>query len=273
MTGDEYGGCQPISGTTYIGPDQYVSFCDADRQAASRALMSSRGAQANMALTGLRIGSGDKMTGAARGESQLLSGTPYSGTQQRVSQQGSNNNPHPLSRSPANAPRVAAAAQASRVQGNFSIATPARTAQDSNMNHITGTAYGANGRITGPVNLANGLVSGTPEFRHHDGANANAQTPAVEEPRSRMTGDGREGGFAITGAAWRRHESVTGTEGFSTRRNPTLRGEARTAVGPVMGASQQKSRERVELPISKITGSSGTDAKGSCITYSGGARG
>ena len=274
VTGDEYGGCQPISGTSYIGPDQYVSFCDADRQAASRALMSSHGAQANMALTGLRIGSGDKMTGAARGESQLLSGTPYSGSQQRVSQQGSNNNPHPLSRSPANAPRVAAAVQQpQRVQGNFSIATPARSAHDSSMNLITGTAYGSNGRITGPVNLAAGLVSGTSEFRHQDASNSNAQTPAVEEPRSRMTGDGREGGFAITGAAWRRNENITGTEGFSARRNPTLRGESRAAVGALMGAAQQKSRERVELPMSKVTGSSGTDAKGSAITYSGGARG
>ena len=274
VTGDEYGGCQPISGTAYIGPDQYVSFCDADRQAASRALMSSRGAQANMAMTGLRIGSGDKMTGGSRGESQLLSGTPYSGTQQRVSQRGSNDNPHPLSRSPANAPRAAVAAQQGQMaQGKFSISTPARSAQDSSLNLITGTAYGSNGRITGPVNLAAGLVSGTPEFRHHENASANTQTQPVEEPRSRMTGDGREGGFAITGAAWRRNEHITGTEGFSTRRNPTLRGESRAAVGAVMGAAQQKSRERVEVPMSKVTGSSGTDTEGSPITYSGGARG
>ena len=40
-----------------------------------------------------------------------------------------------------------------------------------------------------------------------------------------------------------------------------------------MGAAQQKSRERVELPMSKITGSSGNDTEGSFITYSGGARG
>ena len=274
VTGDEYGGCQPISGTAYIGPDQYVSFCDADRQAASRALMSSRGAQANMAMTGLRIGSGDKMTGGSRGESQWLSGTPYSGSQQRVSQRGNNNNPHPLSIRPSNAPRAAVAVQqVQTVRGNFSISTPARAAQDSSLNLITGTAYGSGGRITGPVNLASGLVSGTPEFRHYIGANVNMETPAVEEPRYRMTGDGREGGFAITGAAWRRHESITGTEGFSTRRNPTLRGEARAAVGPVMGATQQKSRERVEQPMNKITGSSGTDSEGSAITYSGGARG
>ncbi|MDP2141087.1 MAG: CsoS2 family carboxysome shell protein [Gammaproteobacteria bacterium] len=276
VTGDEYGGCQPISGTEYIGPDQYVAFCDAERQAASRALMASRGAQAGIALSGTRVESGGKVTGAERGESQVLSGTPYSGSHQRVSQRGANSNPHPLTRGPADAPREAAPApQAQKVQGNFSIATPARSAQDSSLHRITGTAYGAIGRITGPVNLAAGLVSGTPEFRYRDEAASTApavmaQPQAVEEARSRLTGDGREGGFAITGAAWRRNESVTGTEGASTRRNPTLRGDQR---GSMIGASQLKDRERPELPVSKITGSSGNDAKGSAITYSGGARG
>lgn len=280
VTGDEYGGCQPISGTEYIGPDQYVAFCDAEHQAASRALMASRGAQAGLALSGTRVESGNKVTGAERGESQVLSGTPYSGPHQRVSQRGANSNPHPLTRSPANAPReVAPAPQAQKVQGNFSIATPARSAQDSSLHRITGTAYGAIGRITGPVNLAAGLVSGTPEFRYRDEAASTApgvmaQAQAVEEGRNRLTGDGREGGFAITGAAWRRNESVTGTEGTSTRRNPTLRGDQRgDQRGAAIGASQLKDRERPELPVSKITGSSGNDTKGSAITYSGGARG
>lgn len=273
VTGDEYGGCQPISGTEYIGPDQYQTFCDAERQAASRALMASRGAQAGIALSGTRVGSGGKVTGAERGESQVLSGTPYSNSQQPVSQRGANSNPHPLARGAANAVREAAPAQqAQRAPGNFSISTPARSAQDSSLSRITGTAYGAIGRITGPVNLAAGLVSGTPEFRYQDGAAARViqPIPAAEEARNRLTGDGREGGFAVTGAAWRRNESVTGTEGTSTRRNPTMRGDQR---GALIGAAQLKGRERPDLPISKITGSSGNDAKGAAITYSGGARG
>lgn len=276
VTGDECGSCQQISGTEYIGPDQYKAFCDPEQQAASRALMSSRGAQAGLSLRNNGNATSDiKVTGAARGESQILSGTPYSGSHQRVSQRGANNNSHPLSRSPHDAPReVAPAIQQQRVQGDFSIATPARSAQDSSLSRVTGTAYGAIGRITGPINMAAGLVSGTPEFRYQENiapvVMIQAQAPAVEEIRSRLTGDGREGGFAITGAAWRRNESVTGTEGNSTRRNPTLRGDQR---GVVIGASQMKDRDRPELPMSKITGSSGNDAKGSAITYSGGARG
>ncbi|MBU2721003.1 transcriptional initiation protein Tat, partial [Acidithiobacillus ferridurans] len=143
--------------------------------------------------------------------------------------------------------------------------------QERPLNRVTGTAYGAVGRITGPVNLAAGLVSGTPEFRYRDEAyGAVPTTAATEVPRSRLTGDGHEGGFAITGAAWRRNESITGTEGTSTRRNQTLRGDQR---GKVLGASQMKDRERPALPTSRVTGSSGNDAKGSPITYSGGARG
>ncbi len=272
VTGDEYGGCQPISGTEYIGPEQYTAFCDAERQAASRALMESRGARAGIAPSGNRVESGSKVTGAERGESHVLSGTPYSGPYQRVSQRGVNNNAHPLKRGPANAPReITVMPQAPVVQGSFSIATPARSARDSSLSRITGTAYGAIGRITGPINMAAGLVSGTPEFRYQENSAASvvAQVPSVEEVRSRLTGDGREGGITITGAAWRRNENITGTE----NRNPTFRGDRRGTVAAVMNASQLKDRERVELPASKITGSSGNDAKGSYITYSGGARG
>lgn len=279
VTGDEYGSCHPISGSEYAGSDQFESFCDAAQQAASRALLVSRGAQAGN-VSGIKaVG---KITGAERGESMELSGTPYSTTTQGVSQRGQNSNPHPLVRGSSNVSRDASAnvtrdvsvRQASAVQGAFSVISPASSAQNSQSNRISGTAYGAAGRITGPIALAPGLVSGTPEFRYQDEVVAKKASapavPAVEAARNRLTGDGREGGFAITGAAWRRNESVTGTEGASTHRNVSMRGDSR---GTMSGASQMKGRERIEVPVSKITGSSGNDSKGSTITYSGGARG
>jgi len=275
VTGGEQGGTQMISGTEYINTDPRAGLNDPEHQQASRALMASRTAQAGLALRAARSESNSKVTGAERGESQVLSGTPYATTYQRVSQRGVNSNPHPLSRAAMDAPRIAAAEpEPAPVRGEFSITTPSRTAQESSLSRITGTAYGAAGRITGPVNLAAGLVSGTPEFRHQEGVSVlmaeRVSVPVADDMRSRLTGDGREGGFAITGAAWRRNESVTGTEGDATRRNPTLRGEQRSSM---VGAAQLKDREKPALPISRITGSSGNDAKGSAITYSGGARG
>ena len=275
VTGDEYGGCQAVSGTEYVGPDQYAAFCGSDREAASRALMAHRSSGANrVALTGIRPEQDSKVTDAARSKSQILSGTSYSDTDRLVRQRSvtAQVTRHPLTRGPADSSQPAVAApEVADVRGNFSVTTPARSAQGSEISRITGTAYGAAGRITGPVNLATGLVSGTPEFRYQDEAcDATPVAPDLEVPRSRLTGDGREGGFAISGAAWRRNEIITGTEGSSTRRNPTLRGNQR---GTVIGASHLKGRERVELPMSRITGSSGNDAKGSAVTYSGGARG
>jgi hypothetical protein len=273
VTGDEHGSCQAISGIQYSGSEQFDSFCDATQQAASRALMASRGARN---VSGIGQASKGKITGAEKGAGMVLSGTPYSTSRQRVSERGANTNPHPLTRAPAHITREPVVVQQMAAQqGSFSVVTPARSAQQGNASRISGTAYESSGRITGPVGRATGLVSGTPEFRHQDNAlatmpSARAAELQVETGRSRMTGDGREGGFSITGAAWRRNEHVTGTEGKSTQRNQTIRGNQGSAMP---GAAQMKAVERAELVISKITGSSGTDAKVSSITYSGGARG
>ncbi len=273
VTGDERGSCKSISGIQYSGSGQFDSFCDSTQQAASRALMASRGARN---VSGVSQSSKGTITGAEKGASMILSGTPYSTSRQRVSERGANTNPHPLTRGPANIQRESTVVQQMPTQqGSFSVVAPARMAQNGSANRISGTAYGSTGRITGPVNLAPGLVSGTPEFRYHDGAApvmvpARAEQPQAESARNRISGDGREGGFAITGAAWRRNEKVSGTEGNSTHRNPTIRGNQRSTIP---GAAQMKVIERAELPIGKVTGSSGTDMKGSSITYSGGARG
>ncbi len=246
VTGDESGACQPITGTEYVGPNQYVEFCD--NPVPSPALTSRR--SGGMMMTGIQVGPDSKVTGFNRGERAVLSGTPYGG-------------PNPESFD----------GQLPTTDGNFSIATPARTAQNSSLNRVTGTPYGTNGRrITGPVNLAAGLVSGTPEFRYRDESYTDRSLTAVnpEVPYSRLTGEGREGGFAITGAAaWRRNENITGTEGASTRRNPTLRGGPN---GMISGAYQMKDREKAEMPPSRVTGNIEINAASS-ITYSGGTRG
>ena len=301
VTGDEYGGCQPISGTSYVGSGQYSTFCPPDSlSAAQQRVVTPRGA-AGEKTTGVGLNSENKVTGTARSSALRLSGTAYSddagysSTSNAISSHSMNQ--HPLSLSPASRSRadrsnnIGASGQApigavpnttAPAPSNFSVKTPARTAQASQLNGITGTAYGAQGRITGPVNLAIGLVSGTPEFRYREQSEpaasrptsgpASAQTTAPAAPQTnRVTGEGREAGFAITGAAWRRNGSTTGTEGVSaTKRNPTLRGDQRSMA---MQLTAMKEREQVPTAPSKVTGSSGNTAAGSTITYSGGARG
>lgn len=178
---------------------------------------------------------------------------------------------------------------------DFSIVTPARYAQDQR-SRITGTAYGGSERVTGPVNMATGLVSGTPEFRYRDEAMGYAamghyapapahavphpglpheavlQHPeAAAVPPPRVTGEGRDVGARITGDDWARGERITGTEGrWAQGRNPTLRGSQREMYA---GARQNRELERPDVPPAKVTGSAGNYGSGPVVTVSGGARG
>jgi hypothetical protein len=274
VTGDEYGACKPVTGTSYIGADQYAEFC-ATRAAAEAINRARLGRSAE--LTGIQPGPDAKLTGNARGECQDVSGTPYVGEVQQASACG---RPPMASRYRARLAEGATAgagitgnamdAPGARPRGDFSVASPARTAQDSETRRVTGSAFSGAGRITGSLARATGLVSGTPEFRYRDGSEAVADKPAAASPASpeRITGEGRE--RSITGDAWDRGGRVTGTEGRSAAgRNPTQRGEPRGD-----GPSPRVPREAVQPAApSRITGSSGNSQSGAAVTVSGGARG
>ena len=275
VTGDEYGACKPVTGTSYIGAEQYAEFC-ATRAAAEAINRARLGRSAE--LTGIQPGPDAKLTGNARGECQEVSGTPYVGEVQQASACG---RPPMASHYRARAPEGAAPAAgitgnamdapSGRQPGDFSVASPARTARDSETSRITGSAFGSAGRITGSLARATGLVSGTPEFRYRDGSEPVADKPeAVSRPApERITGEGRE--RSVTGDAWDRGGRVTGTEGRSAAgRNPTQRGEPRGN-----GVSPRVPREAVQpaATTSRITGSSGNSQGGAAVTLSGGARG
>ena len=275
VTGDEHGTCKPVTGTSYIGADQYAEFCAA-RTAAEAINRARLGRSAD--LTGIQPGPDDKMTGNERGACQPVSGTPYQGEGQTAAVCGRAPMAQAFrSRGPEGSQAPAAitgnamdAGQGGNRTGDFSVVSPARAAQSSETRRITGSAYGVGGRVTGPLARATGLVSGTPEFRYRDetGAVPAAPQPEAEAAPERITGEGRE--RRITGDAWDRGDRVTGTEGPATRRNPTLRGDAR---GNGMSARAFRDVETPAPTASRITGSSGNSSAGATITVSGGARG
>jgi len=246
VTGDEYGACKPVTGSSYIGAEQYAEFCAS--RAAAEAINRARVGR-SAALTGIQPGPDAKMTGNERGECQAISGTPYVGEDQAAEACGTT--PAPT------------------LPGDFSIATPARIARNSETRRITGSAYGDSGRITGPMARAVGLISGTPEFRYKDETAVGAAPAPAPAAPERITGEGRE--RRITGDAWDRGDRITGTEGRSAqRRNPTLRGDAR---GNPANARAFREAEHPAPAASRITGSAGNTSAGATITVSGGARG
>lgn len=266
VTGDEHGGCAPISGTPYIGRGQYNRFCEAPAQQAQEALVPDSALVSATAVTGDRPGAGGSvMTGDARGACEIVSGTPYIGVDNAAGQCPTSGRFMPRTATVVEPPRPPA-------PKDFSIKTPARAAQEKVYGGVTGTGYNSD-RITGPVNKAGGLITGTPEFRHHDTlATVAEEEAAATAAQRRLTGEGSQAGRPVTGDAWSALSRVTGTEGPSSQgRNPSERGNPRG-----MGMNARRFREEVEpnpAPPSRITGSAGNTGGGALVTLSGGARG
>ncbi len=264
VTGDESGGCAPISGTPYVGRSQYRGFCAAPDLSEQEARIRTSAVIPATAVTGDRPGAGGSvMTGDERGACEVVSGTPYVGADNTVSQCVASG--RFVSR-----PRTWVEPAQPPAPVDFSIASPARQAWERRYADVTGTGYNSE-RITGPVNKAGGLITGTPEFRHRDATAQQAEQEAAVAAARRLTGEGSQAGTRITGDAWNAQTRVTGTEGASSlARNMSMRGNPRGA-----GANAQVFREveRPEAPESRITGSSGNTGKGPVVTLSGGARG
>lgn len=265
VTGNEAGTCKAVTGTPYAGAEQAEAFCSSPEKSVAMARARKGTGNVGPSMTGLQPGINGVMTGAEKGACEPLTGTPYVGADQAATAcpataatPVSPDFPQPIAGQP---------------WGQFSVTPPSGGAQQGGqVSGITGNRY-EQGQITGPFGMAPGKVTGTEEARF-GGAKApmpeQVQAPAEVEGRikSRITGEGMDAGQRITGDDWDRGERVTGTEGMSAaRRNPTMR-------GPVMAmAVANKRNEEVPVPVSKVTGSSGSTEQGSLITYSGGARG
>jgi hypothetical protein len=157
VTGDEHGGCSPISGTPYIGRNQYSNFCEAPAKEAQEARLKTSALIPATDVTGDRPGAGGSvMTGDERGACEIVSGTPYVGVDNAATNCATSNR---------FVSRTSTWVEPSRPPAplDFSIVSPARAAQQKDYDGVTGAEYSSE-RITGPVNMASGLITGTPEL-------------------------------------------------------------------------------------------------------------
>ncbi|MGV6815983.1 MAG: CsoS2 family carboxysome shell protein [Thiotrichales bacterium] len=295
LSGDERGGCLPVTGTEYYGKEQFAEQCGSTPQAHPEKVGVEHTPK-GQAVSGTMVNHSSAVTGNEAGSEHAVSGTPYGGyvvqeghgaccsscaARQMAESAGLITSTGPAHVQPAGVasyPVTPAPTMVPPVPAeDFSIVSPARAAQQ-----VTGTLYGSAERVTGPINMAPQLVSGTPEFRYAQPVQSAEASPspavvapeqvAAEVAPQRITGDGREDGVSITGDNWTRSSQMTGTEGrWAQGRNPTLRGAPR---GAVVNAHVNKQIERPEAaPAAMVTGSSGNSAEGALITVSGGARG
>lgn len=306
MTGDEQGGCLPVTGTEYYGQEQFAQ-CPSTPNARPTKVQVDH-TPMGQHVSGTMVGASDNVTGNEHGAALPVSGTPYSGIQvpanhgaccdacaaRDLAEAAGLIAPAQVSHAPAPQQPVApqypvqhaVPAAPPPAPQDFSILSPARQAQ------ITGSRYGGS-RVTGPGDMAMNRVSGTPEFRYPDLRHIAVPQPAavmvapqadpaavtmpeqeakpVVMHQQRITGEGREDGVAVTGDNWGRCPGMTGTEGHvAEARNPSLRSNQPALAG---GAHANRALERPELATAIVTGSSGSSDQGAVVTVSGGARG
>lgn len=269
VTGAQAGACAPISGDPYFGQSQYAASCPAPALAAQRDRVPDSATVSLREITGDRPGAGGSVvTGDERGACEPVTGTPYLGLDTMPAQCATSGRFVPRQRAVEAPPR----APAPRA---FSILTPAHASLGRERGQIvTGSALGTE-RITGPIIKAEGLITGTPEFRKQDALRLQAQQQeqkeAMQRAALRLSGEGSTQGPRISGDVWLEKPRVTGTEGpFSQVRNLSQRGDPR---GEGRSAVSYRDLERPEVPRSRITGSSGNTERGATVTVSGGARG
>lgn len=237
VTGDEYGVCNTITGTPYVGPDQYEAVCPTGAPAMSKPIAGSR-------VTGDTPLNVNHVTGTQRGCGHSITGTPYyretlvEETQETMIAQ---------------------------INTRFSVRSPQREAH-LRSDVDAAQAPSAVGRITGSFAYGEGKITGNREFAFNPRANGERVA------RARLTGEGRVDGLPITGSAWTENGKVTGTEGYiATERNPSERAGERQNFA---GSSAFKGKGRHEESRKMVTGMVGWSAKTAArVTLSGGAQG
>lgn len=273
VTGDEPGTCKAVTGTPYAGFEQAKTWCEPNQQQEISARTRQLAATPGPRMTGIQPGidgplMAGKLTGAAKGACEPLTGTPYVGADQFAEACGGA------------APSDSDYPQAMGVAQGFSVTSPARQSAEARPQQgVTGTVYESSRHITGPFGMADGKITGTEQARFDTPvmrtsvmpmpAAAGSADELTEAQGSRITGEGQTAGPKVTGDDWERGDRVTGTEGASARRrNPTRPG----SMG-AMPSIVRKRNEEAPKPESRVTGGVGNTDRGALITYSGGARG
>jgi hypothetical protein len=313
MTGDEQGGCLPVTGTEYYGQEQFAQ-CPSTPQAAPAKVGIDHTPKGEH-VSGTMVGAAGNVTGNEHGADLSVSGTPYAGVKvphahgaccdacavrEAAAAAGLIAEARPCDSQAA--PPAAAPVQAQQhpvqqavpmappaAPEGFSIVSPARAAQ------ITGNSYGG-GRVTGPGDSAINRVSGTPEFRYPQTRQMAAPAPApimaapVEQtvfaPAEQVQPQAEQPVMQAQRITGEGREDGTAVTGDNWGRTPVMTGtEGHVAQGrnpslrvgemqqPVNNAYYNKALERPDMPAAKVTGSSGNTGEGAVITVSGGARG
>ncbi|MHB8387228.1 CsoS2 family carboxysome shell protein [Metallibacterium sp.] len=243
VTGDEYGVCSFVTGTPYVGPSQYDAACPGGAPTMPQPTAGNH-------VTGDTPRNVRQVTGTQRGGERQITGTPY------------------FRADVDEGPEAEKLQRIENISGRFTVRSPQREGQGR-----AGAGAGpveaptAESRITGTFTAGEGKITGNQEFHFQPRPKGERSTD-----KSRITGEGRIEGPAITGGAWHSKSNITGTEGYiAAERNPSERSGKPHAFAS-SGLFKGKGEHRT--PTHHVTGMVGWSPKTAArVTLSGGSQG
>lgn len=275
MTGGERGACSVVSGTEYLGMEEFNANCGTTPKAAASKVTQTATTR-GQSISGSRMGYDEKTTGIEAGQCRAVTGTEYIPADQ--SQAFCGGIPTKEIARPEPKTNVAVTGYSDEVwqtrRGNRPVSgvqpgiEGLTGAQKGACELVTGTPYLGAEQTSAFCQTAGAAAPGESDFPTMMNAvpatervDMSAPLPSPEAPeRSRITGDG-----------WDRGSKVTGTDGpWSNNRNMSV--DSNRSPMTQMGAQNFRPNAMAEVPMSPITGSSGNTEVGAKVTLSGGAR-
>jgi hypothetical protein len=288
VTGDEAGFCKTVTGNMYQSLEARQVRCgDRPPVAAEKVVQSST--FAGQKITGDRAGVGGKITGAEAGRCKSVTGSPYMSLDEvqtcglpveRLKPDAFRKPGFSVRPTTGDQPGPLGITGANTGACQVVSGTPYQGADQTSAFCMSGMAA-VQGESDYPV-MINQYAGGpsilqpmhqTPAFTMQmvDAPVAPISAPAEEAAKaSKITGDGGDDGFSITGDSWSRNSKVSGVDGrWAKSRNVSMQGNS---VAMNSGAREFRPKMEPKVPASPVTGSSGNTDKGANVTVSGGAR-
>ena len=239
MTGAETGACQLVSGTEYLGSEEFAGSCDT-QPSAQPAKVTQTATTRGQVVSGTGVGSKENMTGDRAGQCSAVTGTEYIPADQAEILCGSDVSTKPATNAFSIMSQPSQAKKSSGVTGGENYKSNSTTIRPSNPakvvtsmtamgNATTGTQVGRQADVTGAEKGSCKNVSGT----GYRSAEESAACGVTEESvATKVTTSATTAGQVITGDRSGDTAGMTGAEAGSCK--------AVTGTG-YMGAEQVKS--------------------------------
>ena len=275
MTGGERGACSIVSGTEYLGTEEFNANCGSTPNAAP-AKVTQTSTTRGQTISGVRMGQDEKMTGNEVGQCKAITGTEYIPADQSQAFCGAV--PTKEISKPERKTSVAVTGYNEDLwtskRGNRPVSggqpgiEGLTGAQKGACEVVTGTPYLGAEQVSAFCQTASAAAPGDSDFPQMMNAVPATQRVDMSQP---LPSPEVEQGSRITGDGWDRGSKVTGTDGpWANSRNTSVQSQ-RSPMTP-MGAQAFRPNAMAEVPQSPITGSSGNTDIGAKVTLSGGAR-